>query len=43
MSYDITHMWNKKNDTNELTYKMETGLQILKISLWLSNGKHDEE
>ena len=25
--YDITYMWNLKNDTNELLYKMETDSQ----------------
>ena len=25
--YDITYMWNLKNDTNELIYKMETDSQ----------------
>ena len=24
ISYDITYMWNLKNDTNELIYKTET-------------------
>ena len=24
MSYDITYMWNLKNDANELIYKTET-------------------
>ena len=24
MSYDITHMWNLKDDANELIYKTET-------------------
>ena len=35
ISYDITHMWNQffKSDTNELIYKVETDLQILKISV----------
>ena len=31
--YDITYMWNlKKNDTNELTYKIEIEKQ--KTNLW---------
>ena len=33
-------MWNLiKNDTNELIYKAETDLQILKANLCLSKGK----
>ena len=38
---DITHTWNLilKNDANELTYKTETFLQILKTNLWLPKGK----
>ena len=41
ISYDITHMWNLilKNDTNELIYKTETELQVLKTNLWLPKGK----
>ena len=27
MSYDITCMWNLKNDINELIYKIEIGSQ----------------
>ena len=27
ISYDITYMWNLKNDTNELIYKIETDSQ----------------
>ena len=27
VSYDITYMWNLKNDTNELTYKTEIDSQ----------------
>ena len=27
MSYDITHMWNLKNDTDELIYETETDSQ----------------
>ena len=27
ISYDITYMWNLKNDTNELIYKTETDWQ----------------
>ena len=34
-------MWNLiiLNDTNELIYKAETDLQILKTNLWLPKGK----
>ena len=41
ISYDITHMWNLilKSDTNELIYKTETDLHILKTNLWLPKGK----
>ena len=28
ISYDITYMWNLKNNTNELIYKTETDSQI---------------
>ena len=40
--YRITHIWNLivKNDTNELIYKRETDLHILKTNLWLPKGKH---
>ena len=27
ISYDITYMWNLKNDTNEIIYKIETNSQ----------------
>ena len=36
---DITHTWNLKYDTNELTYKTETDSQTEKTSLWLPKGK----
>ena len=32
--YDIFHMWNLKNDTNELTYKTETH-RLNSFNLWL--------
>ena len=34
-------MWNLilKNGTNELIYKTETNLQMLKTNLWLPKGK----
>ena len=28
LSYDITYLWNPKNDTNELIYKAEIDSQI---------------
>ena len=30
--YDIAYMWNLKNDTNELTYKIDSEKQ--KTTLW---------
>ena len=33
--YDITYMWNFKNDTNELNYKTETNSQTQRTNLWL--------
>ena len=40
ISYDITHVKsNLKNDKNELIYKIETDLQVLKTNLWLPKGK----
>ena len=33
-------MWNlKKNDTNELIYRIETDAQTSKKNLWLPKGK----
>ena len=32
-------MWNLKNDTNELIYNAETGLQTQKTKLQLPKGK----
>ena len=37
--YDITYMWNLKNDTNELIYKTETDSQDLKNKLMVTKGK----
>ena len=31
ISYDVTYMYNLKNNTNELVYKRETDSQIQKI------------
>ena len=36
-SFDITYMWNLKQDTNELIGKRETDSQTLK-NLWLPKG-----
>ena len=32
-------MWNPKNDTNEIIYKIEIDSQAQKTSLWLPKGK----
>ena len=37
--YDITYMWNFKNNTNESIYKGETDSQIQKTNLWLPRGR----
>ena len=37
--YDITYVWNLKNNTNEYIYKTETDSQTYKTNLWLSKGK----
>ena len=39
ISYDITYMWNLKNDTNELIYKTETDSQTSETNLWLPKGE----
>ena len=43
ISYDTTRIWNliKKLTliTNELIYKTETDLQVLKTKLWTPKGK----
>ena len=41
--YDITYMWNLKNDTNNLIYKTETDSQTQKTNLWLPNRKGERE
>ena len=38
ISYGIAYMWNKKNDTKELIYKIGIGSDIKKTILWLPNG-----
>ena len=43
ISYDIAYMQNQKNDTNELIYKTETDLQILKTNVWLPKGKRGQK
>ena len=37
--YDITYMWNLKNDTNESVYKTEIDSEIQKTNLQLPKGK----
>ena len=39
MSYDITYMYNQKNDTNELIYETEIDSQMWKTDLWLPKRK----
>ena len=39
MLYDTTYIWNLKNDTNELIFKIETDSQISKTNLWLPKRK----
>ena len=43
ISYDIAYMWNQKKGTNELIYKTEIELQMLKINLQLPGGKRQGE
>ena len=43
VSYDITYMWNLKNNTNELVCKTETYSQTKKTNIWLPKGKCGEE
>ena len=35
----ISYMWNLKDNTNGLIYKLETDSQIQKNSLWLQKGE----
>ena len=37
--YDITYMWNLKNNTSECIYKTETNSQTKKTNLWLPKGR----
>ena len=39
ISYDITYMWNLKNNTDESVYKTEIDSQTYKTHLWLPKGK----
>ena len=44
ISYNITYMWNlKKNDTNELIYKIEIDSQTYKTNLRLPKGKAEKK
>ena len=36
--YDITYVWNLKNNTNESVYKTDTDSQTQKTNLWLPKG-----
>ena len=36
--YDISYIWNLKNNTNESIYKTETDSQTEKTNLWLPTG-----
>ena len=42
ISYDITYMWDQKNDTNELIYKADTGFEnkfmVTKVETWGGDG-----
>ena len=39
MLYDITYIWNLKNNTNESVYKIETDSQTQKTNQWLQRGE----
>ena len=39
--HDITYMWNLKNDTNDLIYKIET-VTIVENKLMVSKGEWDK-
>ena len=42
--YAIPYIRNlKRNDTNELIYKIKTDLQTLRRNLWLPGGKDGEK
>ena len=38
-TFNITYMWNLKNNTNEFIYKIDS--QTWKTNLWLPKGKAD--
>ena len=40
--YDITYMWNLKNNTNESIYKTETDSQT-ENNLMVTSGEREEE
>ena len=43
ISYGISSLWNlKRNDTNELTYKIETDWKALRTTLWLLGARMGE-
>ena len=39
LPYDVTYMWNLKQDTNEPIYETETGSQTQKKNSWLPKKK----
>ena len=43
MSFDITYMWNLRNNTNESICKTETDSQTQKTNLWLPKGKRGRQ
>lgn len=40
--YDVTHMWNLKQNTNELNYEIETNSQTQRTELWLPGEEWGE-
>lgn len=43
ISYDVTYMWNLKNDINELIYKTEMVSRIERTDLCLPRGRRGRE
>ena len=43
ISYDMSYIWNLKNDTNELIYKVEIDSQTQKTNFRLPKGKGEGE
>ena len=41
MPYDITYIWNLKNNTNKCIYKTEINSETQKASLWLPEKKRE--